>query len=86
MAFCRLHAGVAKKETLSVASAEVGTLQALLDIVRKSSTLSSALERELVGLRHAYIRLSEVARDSGFDAIGVERIEGLPNFGLFWVP
>ena len=71
---------------MSIASAEVGTLQALLDIVRKSSTLSFALERELVRLRPAYIRLSEVARDSGFDAIGVERIEGLPNFGLFWVP
>ena len=86
MAFFRLYAGVAKKETLSVASAEVGTLQALLDIVRKSSTLSFALERELVRLRPAYIRLSEVARDLGFDVIGVERIEGLPNSGLFWVP
>ena len=86
MAFCHHHARVAKKETLSVASAKVGTLQALLDIVRKSSTLSSALERELVRLQHAYIRFSEVARDLGFDAIRVERIEGLPNSGLFWVP
>ena len=84
MAFHRLQVEVAKKEeTLRVASVEVGTLQALLDTERKSSTLSSALERELVWLRHAYIRLSEVARDLGFDATGLKELKDCPILGYF---
>ena len=46
-----------REEALKVATAEVGTLQALL-----------GTERELVCLRHSYDRLKGVARDLGFDA------------------
>lgn len=51
MAFRRLQTEVAKKEeALRISTAEVGTLQALLDTKRQSSTLSPTLERELVQL------------------------------------
>ena len=79
MAFCCLQAKVAEKEeALRVSTIEVGTLQASLGIERQSSTLSPTLNRELVRLRHAYNRLSEVARDLGFNATGLKGLEDCP--------
>ena len=61
MAFRHLRTEQAEREeALKVATAEVGTLQALL-----------GTERELVCLRHSYDRLKGVARDLGFDATGL---------------
>ena len=57
-----------REEALRVATAEVGTLQALLETERQSSTFDPMMERELVCLRHSHDRLKEVARDLGFDA------------------
>lgn len=51
LVFRRLQTEVAKKEeALRISTAEVGTLQALLDTKRQSFTLSPTLERELVQL------------------------------------
>ena len=57
-----------REEALRVATAKVGTLQALLETERHGSTSDSMVERELVRLRHSHDRLQEVARDLGFDA------------------
>ena len=65
---------VEKEEALTVATIEVGTLQALPDTERKGYTSSPSMERELVCLRHLYNRLREVTGDLGFDAIGLLRI------------
>ena len=64
---------VEKEEALRVATAEVGTLQALLVIKRQGSTSSPNMERDLVQLRHSYGRLREIARDLGFDVVGLLR-------------
>ena len=56
---------------MRVATIEVGTLQALHDIERQGYTSSPSMERELVRLQHSYGRLREIARDLGFDAIGL---------------
>ena len=58
---------------MRVATIEVGTLQALLDIERRGCTLSPNMERELVHLRHSYGRLREIARYLCFDAVGLLR-------------
>ena len=69
MAFCRLQAELAKREEgLRVATTEVGTLQALLEIERQGSSSVSMMEKELVRLRHSHGRLKETTRDLGFDA------------------
>ena len=62
-----------REEALRVATAKVGTLQALLDTDRESSTSSPTLERELVCLHHSYGKLQEVTRDLGFDVAGLLR-------------
>lgn len=62
-----------KEEALIVATVEVCTLQAVLDTKRESSTLSPTLEGELVPLHHSYGRLREIARDLGFDVVGLLR-------------
>ena len=72
LAFHRLQVKVTEKEeALRVATIEVGTLLALLDIERQSSTSSPSMGRELVHLRHLYNILREVARDPGFNAVGL---------------
>ena len=83
LAFHRLQVEVVEKEkALRVATTKVGTLQPLLYTERQSSTTSPTLERlsfttsptlerELARLRHSYSKLSEVARDLGFDAVGL---------------
>ena len=72
MVFCHLLAEVVKKEeALRVVITEVGTLQALLDIERQGYTSSPSMEKELVCLRHSYVQLREIARDLGFDAVGL---------------
>ena len=58
-----------RKEALRVATAEVGTLQALLRTKRQRPTSDSMMERELVHLRHSHDRLRGVARDLGFDVV-----------------
>ena len=69
LAFRRLQTKLAEKEvTLRVATAEVGTLQALLKTKRQGFTSNSMMERELVHLWHSHDRLRRVARDLGFDA------------------
>ena len=71
---CHLQVEVAKKkEALRVATIEVGTLQALLDIERQGCTSSPSMERELVRLRHSHGRLREIVRDLGFNTIGLLR-------------
>jgi len=62
-----------KKEALRVATTEVGTLQALLDIERQGYTSSPSIERELVRLQHSHGRLREIVKDLGFNAIGLLR-------------
>ena len=57
-----------RKEALRVATAEMSTLQALLEIERQSSTSDPMMEQELVCLQHSHDKLREVARDLGFDA------------------
>ena len=80
IAFCCLQAKLPeKKEALRVATAKVGTLQALLDTDRESSTSSPTLERELVCLHHSYGKLQEVTRDLGFDATGLLRSHPLDD-------
>ena len=59
---------------MRVATTEVCTLQALLEIERQSSTSDPTMERELVRLRHSHDRLRVVARDLGFDAAKLLRI------------
>ena len=55
MAFHCLQVEVAEKEKASkVATAEFGTLQALLDTEREGCTSSLSMERELVRLQHSY--------------------------------
>ena len=56
---------------MRVATAKVGTLQALLETESHGSTSDSMVERELVRLRHSHDRLQEVARDLGFNAAGL---------------
>ena len=53
---------------MRVATAEVDTLQALLETVRQGSISDSTMKWELVRLRHSHDRLREIARDLGFDA------------------
>ena len=53
---------------MGVATAEVGTLQALLETERQGSTSDSIMERELVHLLHSHNRLREIARDLSFNA------------------
>ena len=73
-AFRRLQTELAEREkALRVAIAEVSTLQALLETERQSSTYNPTTERELVRLRHSHDKLREVARDLGFDAVGLLR-------------
>jgi len=50
-----------REEALRVAIAEVGTLHALLEIERQSSTSDPMMEKELVCVRHSHDRLKEVA-------------------------
>ena len=57
-----------RKEALRVATAEVGTLQALLETERQSFTSDPTMEEELFYLRHSHDRLREVARDLSFNA------------------
>jgi len=72
LAFLHLQVEVdEKEEALRVATAKVGTLQALLDTKRKGCTSSLSMERELVRLRNLYGQLREIARDLGFDAAGL---------------
>ena len=52
---------------MRVATTEISTLQVLLDTERQSCSSSPNLERELVCLQHSYSRLSEIARNLGFD-------------------
>ena len=54
-----------------MATAGVGTLQALLETKRQGFTFDSTMERELIHLRHSYDRLREIAKDLGFDAAGL---------------
>jgi len=60
-----------REEALRVATTEVGTLQALLETERQSSTSNPTMEKELVHLRHLHDRLREVAKDLRFDAAGL---------------
>ena len=46
-----------REEALRVAIAKLGTLQALLETERQSSTFDPIMERELVHLRHSHYRL-----------------------------
>ena len=62
-----------REKALRVTTAEVGTLQALLETERQSSTSDPTMERELICLRNSHDRLKEVARDLGFDAIRLLR-------------
>ena len=72
MAFYHLQTELAEsKEALRVATIEVGTLHALLEIEREGSSFDSMMERELVHLWHSLYRLRRVARDLGFDAAGL---------------
>ena len=57
-----------REEALRVATAEVGTLQALLRTKRQRPTSDSMMERELGCLRHSYDILRGVAKYLGFDA------------------
>ena len=67
-AFGRLQTKLAGREkALRVAIAKVGTLQALLETKRQSSTFNPTIERKLVRLRISHAKLKEVARDLGFD-------------------
>ena len=69
MAFHRLKAELAEREeALRVATAEISTLQALLETERQGYTSDSMMEKELVHLRHSDDRLREITRDLGFDA------------------
>ena len=71
LAFHHLQVEVAETvEALRIATAEVSTLQALLDIERWGCTSSPSIERELVHLQHSYGRLRKIARDQGFDVVG----------------
>lgn len=64
LAFLHLQNKLAEKEeVLRVTTAEVGTLQAMLDIEMQSCTLSSGFERVLVHFCHSYTRLNEIDRD-----------------------
>ena len=55
LTFYRFQAEVVEKEeALTVATIEVGTLQALPDTERKGYTSSPSMERELVCLRHSH--------------------------------
>ena len=83
---------VEKEEALRVATVEVGTWQALLVIKRQGSTLSPNMKRELVRLRHSYGRLREIARDLGFDVVGLLRTHSSDDpilhtgFGVLYRP
>ena len=55
LAFYRLQAEVDEKEEASrIATAEISTLQVLLDIERQGCTPSPSMEKEMVRLRHSY--------------------------------
>lgn len=56
---------------MRVAIVEISTFQVLFDIEKQSCNSSPSLERELVLLQHSYSRLSEIARDLGFDVAGL---------------
>ena len=72
MAFCRLQTELAKEEeALRVGTVKVVTLWALLEFERYGFTSSSMMKRELVCLRYSHDKLREIARDLGFDAIGL---------------
>ena len=72
LAFRHLQTELAEREeALRVATAEVGTLQALLETERQGSNFDSTMERELVRLQHSHDRLREIARNLGFDAAGL---------------
>ena len=74
LAFHHLQAKVAETiEALRVATADVGTLQALLDTERQGCTSSPSMERELVSLQNLYGQLREIAKDLSFDAVGFLR-------------
>ena len=60
-----------REEALRVAIAEVGTLQALLEIERQSSTSDPTMERELVHLWHSHQKFKKVARNLGFNVAGL---------------
>ena len=72
LTFCRLQAKVAEKgEAMRVATVEISILQVLLDTERQSCTSNANLEKELVFLQHSYSKLSDIARDLGFNAAGL---------------
>ena len=55
LAFYRLQAKVDEKEEASrIATAEISTLQVLLDIERKGCTPSPSMEKEMVHLQNSY--------------------------------
>ena len=54
-------------------------MQDLLDIERQGYTSSPSMERKLVCLRHSYGQLREIARDLGFDAIGLLHTHSLDD-------
>ena len=84
MTFRHLQAEVAKKkEVLRVTTAKLGTLQVLLDTERQSYTSGPNLERELVQLRHAYTKLSEIAKDLNFDDVGLVHTHSSNDLILF---
>ena len=58
---------------MRVAIVEVGTLQALLETKKQSSTIDPTMEKEVVHLRHSHDRLREVAKDLGFNVAGLLR-------------
>lgn len=75
---------------MRVATTEISTLRVMLDIERQRCTSSPSLKRELVRLQHSYSRLSEIARDLGFDATGLLRTHTsddlilLTDFGMLY--
>ena len=60
---------------MRVATVEISILQVLLDTERQSCTSNANLENELVCLQHSYSKLSDIARDLGFDAAGLLRTQ-----------
>ena len=64
---------VEREEALRVTTAEVGTLQALLETKRQGSISDSIMVRELIHLRHSHDRLKEITRDLGFNAVELLR-------------
>ena len=74
MAFHHLQTELAEREeALKVATAEVGTLRALLETERQGFTSDSMMERELVCLQHSHDRFKEIAKDLSFNAAEILR-------------